>query len=62
MEPAHKNPDIRIWHEKSSQKSGFAKVERICKHYMLYFLTKLKKVMPFQVRHQFVSRKKFSIK
>jgi len=34
-EPAHKNPDIRIWREKSSRKSGFAKVERICKHYAL---------------------------
>jgi len=33
-EPAHKNPDIRIWREKSSRKSGFAKVERICKHYL----------------------------
>ena len=29
MEPAHKNPDIRIWREKRSRKSGFAKVERI---------------------------------
>jgi len=33
-EPAHKNPDIRIWRKKSSRKSGFAKVEWICKHYV----------------------------
>jgi len=33
-EPAHKNPDIGIWREKINRKSGFAKVEQICKHYI----------------------------
>jgi len=35
--PAQKDPDkpnIRIWRKKISRKSGFAKVERICKHYV----------------------------
>jgi len=34
----HEDEDkIRIWREKISQKSGFAKMERICKHYTCFY-------------------------